>query len=87
MANDGRKFYAQTNKDADRNRIITFTLPDGSSTQDHKVALEEFIPEDPNGAILESFQAVNNTHFLVHYSKNVRPLYAQMNNIHISRFI
>lgn len=74
VANDDRKFYAITDKDASRKKVVTFTLPTTAEwTPDPlKVEFEDFIPEDSNGGILVGFGPVNHDVFVLQYSRNVR---------------
>ncbi|KAG8895004.1 hypothetical protein FRB99_000820, partial [Tulasnella sp. 403] len=72
-ANDDRKFYVVTNKDAPRKKVVTFELPEYGELQNGTKSIEfkEFIPEDKDGAVLDAFSAANGQAFIVQYSKNV----------------
>jgi len=74
VANNDRKFYLITDKDASRSKVVTFTLPTNAewTTEPLKVQFEEFIPEDKNGGILEGFGPVNDKAFIAQYSRNVQ---------------
>ncbi|KAG8875819.1 hypothetical protein FRB98_007565 [Tulasnella sp. 332] len=73
VANNDRHFFAITNKDASRKKVVTFTLPNHAEwkLEALDVDFKEFIPEDANGGILEDFGPVNDTAFLAHYSRDV----------------
>ncbi|KAG9038600.1 hypothetical protein FRB95_000822 [Tulasnella sp. JGI-2019a] len=73
VANNGRHFYAITNKDASRKKVVTFSLPSEADWKAEALDIEfrEFIPEDPRG-ILEDFGPVNDKAFIAHYSRDVQ---------------
>ncbi|KAF8529233.1 prolyl oligopeptidase [Hysterangium stoloniferum] len=64
IANDGTKFYLQTNKDAPQYRVVEIDLTDPSRN------LREFIPENKD-AHLGTILAVADDKFVVVYKRNV----------------
>lgn len=64
VANDGTKFYLQTNKDAPQYRVVEFDLTDPAYT------LRDVIPED-KGAHLEQAISFDNDKLVVVYKRNV----------------
>jgi prolyl oligopeptidase len=64
IANDGTKFYIQTNKDADMWKMITIDLSDPNHTQ------TDLIPEDKN-AYLEQAVAVSKDKLALVYKRDV----------------
>lgn len=72
VANDDRKLYILTDKDAPRSKVVTFTLPESLQNEHSARDFNSFLPECADGRILTRFTAVNKKAFIATYSYNVR---------------
>ena len=97
VANDGRVVWAKTNKNAPRYRLVAFTMPAsveeeaavtgdaadaGIEGGDAHLQLHEWLPQDPEGGVLDDASVLNSTYLITVLSRHaadvmyVRNLYA-----------
>ena len=65
VSNDGTRFIFQTDKDAPRQRLVSFDITDTFFT------LTEVLAEDPEALILDAYVVADN-HLMVRKSRNVK---------------
>lgn len=80
LANDGTTFYFMTNRQAPKYKIVKLTF-DPSTAVEHSqlwklsvnpsVKVEDFVPEDAQGATLDSATVLDQDKLLLVYSRNV----------------